>query len=255
RFLGRRVLVFDQLGSTNTRALELSGDPSLNGLAILADEQLAGRGQQGRSWLAPPGSSVLLTVLLFPPPALDRPVLLTAWAALAVCRLVGELTHIRPRIKWPNDVLVGGRKLCGILIEQNRVGPIPATVAGIGLNVRQSAEDLLAAGLQEATSLAVLGCSEDDTHAIARRLLHHLDAIYADMLDGQRKPLEREWAELLAWLEQPVCLEGPRQKAEGVLIACEFGRLVLEQSDGTILEIAPEMVTHIRPGSTSRDDR
>ncbi|MFM7149734.1 MAG: biotin--[acetyl-CoA-carboxylase] ligase, partial [Gemmataceae bacterium] len=96
RLLGRTVLVYNRLSSTNTRALELSGDPALNGLAILADEQLAGRGQQGRSWLAPPRSSVLLTVLLFPPVELDRPVLLTAWAALAVCRLVGELTHMRP---------------------------------------------------------------------------------------------------------------------------------------------------------------
>src|SRR5260370_36927374 len=87
RRLGGRMLVFPRLDSTNTLALSLAGDPSQHGLVLLAEEQLAGRGQYGRSWQAPPRSSVLMSLLLFPPPALRRPALLAAWAAVSVCDL------------------------------------------------------------------------------------------------------------------------------------------------------------------------
>src|SRR5206468_7692987 len=84
---------------------------------VLAREQTAGRGQHGRAWQAPAGSSVLLSVLLCPPPALRRPALLTAWAAVSVCETILQLTGLQAKIKWPNDVLIRGRKVCGILIE------------------------------------------------------------------------------------------------------------------------------------------
>src|SRR5690606_22692424 len=134
-YLGRTVQVFDSIDSTNTRALALADDRSLDGLVVLSRHQEAGRGQYGRTWLAPPESSVLLSVLLFPPPTLRRPALLTVWAAVAVGELVLELTGEQIRIKWPNDVFLKGRKICGILIEQRQQGESLATVVGIGLNV------------------------------------------------------------------------------------------------------------------------
>ena len=110
RRLGRRVLVFDQLDSTNNRAAELAVDPANDGIAILADEQTAGRGQYGRTWLAAAGESVLLSVLLAPPTALCRPAVLTAWAAVAVCSTIRAMIGAPTRIKWPNDVLMHDRK-------------------------------------------------------------------------------------------------------------------------------------------------
>src|SRR6516225_9244551 len=117
RRLGRRVLVFDRLDSTNNLAATLANDPANEGLAILADEQTAGRGQHGRTWLAAPGQSVLLSVLIAPPPELCRPAVLTAWAAVAVCATIQRTLDQPPRIKWPNDVLLNERKVGGILIE------------------------------------------------------------------------------------------------------------------------------------------
>src|SRR6516225_1254159 len=152
----KRLLEFDTVVSTNTVALELANDPANHGVVILAREQTAGRGQYGRSWLASPGSSVLMSILLFPPPALRRPALLTAWAAVSVCDLCQQLTGVPARIKWPNDVLIQDRKVCGILIEQRAAGADSfASVVGIGLNVTQSAVDFATAGLMEAASLAV----------------------------------------------------------------------------------------------------
>ncbi len=150
------MLVFPRLDSTNTLALSLSGDPSQHGLVLLAEEQSAGRGQYGRSWQAPLRSSVLMSLLLFPPPALRRPALLVAWAAVSVCELVQAATGLAATIKWPNDVLIHGKKVCGILIEQRNSGnpvlPL-ATVVGLGLNVTQPAEAFAAANLPDAGSL------------------------------------------------------------------------------------------------------
>src|SRR2546423_115865 len=92
RHVGRRVVRYAALPSTNDLAASLASDPANGGTVILADEQTAGRGQYGRRWLAPPGSSVLMSVLLFPPPALRRPAILTAWAAVAVGETILHLT-------------------------------------------------------------------------------------------------------------------------------------------------------------------
>src|SRR5437660_444204 len=98
--LGRTVRVYDALDSTNTLALSLAHAPTNHGLAILARSQSAGRGQYGRSWQAPPGSSVLMSLLLFPPAELRRPAVLTAWAAVAVCEAILKLANLQAKIKW-----------------------------------------------------------------------------------------------------------------------------------------------------------
>src|SRR5947209_1089773 len=120
RRVGRRVLIFDRLDSTNNVAAGLADSIENDGVAIVADEQTSGRGQHGRSWTCPAGNGVLLSVLLFPPPGVRRPALLTAWAAVSVCETIRELAGLSASIKWPNDVLVSGRKVCGILLEQGR---------------------------------------------------------------------------------------------------------------------------------------
>src|SRR5438128_2180119 len=118
--LGRRVVIYDRVDSTNALAAKLAEDPANEGLIILAKEQTAGRGQHGRSWDCKAGSGVLLSALLFPPPSLRRPVILAAWAANSVCETILQSTGLEARIKWPNDVLLEGKKVAGILIEQGK---------------------------------------------------------------------------------------------------------------------------------------
>ena len=133
RRLGRRVLVFDQVDSTNSLCASFAEDRPNEGLVILADCQTAGRGQHGRSWTCEPGVGVLMSSAALPASGIRRPVILAAWAANAVCETVWMVTGRDAQIKWPNDVLMAGRKVCGILIEQ-----AAGTVVGIGLNVCQS---------------------------------------------------------------------------------------------------------------------
>ncbi|MFO0881160.1 MAG: biotin--[acetyl-CoA-carboxylase] ligase [Gemmataceae bacterium] len=246
RKIGRKVCVLDQTDSTNSRAMELAGAPDSDGIAILADHQTAGRGQHARRWLAAPRSSVLLSVLIYPRADLARPALLTAWAAVTVAEVVRQLTGTPPRIKWPNDVLVRGRKVCGILIEQTRQGAVPATVVGLGLNVTQTLAEFEQAGLPEATSLAALGARDLDSHSVARLVLESLDDDLAQLEDEGPALLESRWKWHLGLLGRQVvaeCVDGERR---GRLLECAFRGLSLQQSQGETLLLAPEMIQHIR---------
>jgi BirA family biotin operon repressor/biotin-[acetyl-CoA-carboxylase] ligase len=252
--LGRRVLVYERLGSTNDVAAALAGDPANDGLAVLADEQTAGRGQHGRTWLAGPGQSVLLSVLLFPPPLLRRPAVLTAWAAVSVCSLVEDLTGVRARIKWPNDVLLSERKVCGILIEQaHGRGVSPggtdrtlSTVVGIGLNVRQSTADFAAAGLPLATSLAAFAPQPPDTRVLAADLLRRMDAEYDRLSHGDLAELEAKWVRHLDLLGKQVTAECHDGTHDGLLCSIRFEGVELERQ-GTRRLIRPERIGHLEP--------
>jgi BirA family transcriptional regulator, biotin operon repressor / biotin---[acetyl-CoA-carboxylase] ligase len=259
RHVGRRVEVFDRLDSTNSLALDRSRDPSSDGLALLAQEQLAGRGQFGRTWQAPAGSSVLLSVVLFPPPPLRRPALLTAWAAVSVCELIQELTGLDARIKWPNDVLLQDKKVCGILIEQRTAwsgirqepaGTLDevkefATVAGIGLNVRQEASFFTQAQLPLAGSLFSLTGQLLDSGDVARRLLGVLDDLYASMFQGDTGRLEAMWRNRLGLLGRDVKVDVGSAYHEGRLLEIAFAGLVLELPAGDLLHMLPEAVRHV----------
>ena len=238
--LGRRVLVFDDLPSTNDYAARLAHDPANDGLAILADRQTAGRGQHGRTWTALPRSSVLLSLLLFPPDPLRRPAILTAWAAVAVCRTVQRFIGIPARIKWPNDVLVRGKKVCGILIEQGR-----GTIVGIGLNVRQTAADFAAAELPLAASLSQFAPSVPDTSEVARELLRQLDEGFAPLLDGDLTLLESCWKWHLGLLGRSVTAECHDAVIHGRLRDLTFAGVELTRTGQPPLSLVPEKVLHL----------
>ncbi len=251
RRLGRRVLIFDRLDSTSNVAASLAGAADADGLAVLADEQTGGRGQHGRTWTCPAGSGVLLSVLLFPPPPLRRPAILTAWAAVSVCETILELTGLPARIKWPNDVLVQDRKVCGILIEQRVVhggeAASPSTVCGIGLNVNQTADTFAAAGLTEAASLAVFTGQRRDCSLVARRLLHHLDDQYHALCAGDPATLEARWGGRLGLLGKEViaeCADGPHR---GRLRDVTWEGIELARPDGSAEWLRPEVVAHLFP--------
>jgi BirA family transcriptional regulator, biotin operon repressor / biotin---[acetyl-CoA-carboxylase] ligase len=243
--LGWRILVFRRIDSTNTQALRLVDRPELDGVALLADEQLSGRGQHGRSWFANPKAGVLLSLLMMPPPLLTRPVLITALASVAVCQLVQARTGKVPRIKWPNDVLVDGRKICGILIEQARHGDHVAVVLGLGLNVAQSEAEFVAAGLPGATSLAACGDVSADRDEVARQLLRLLDEHYTQLLQGNLVALESAWVTHLGLVGEEVEIDCHNATYRGYLLEATFGSLTLLCPDGDHLRLPPESIRHI----------
>src|SRR6185369_16537682 len=130
----------------------------------------------------------LMSVLVFPPAHLLRPVLMTAWAAVSVAVTIRELTGLAPTIKWPNDVLLRGKKVCGILIEQRG-----GVVIGIGLNLLQTREEFVAAGLPEATSLYIARRKRVAPQSVLWALLDVLEHFYRSMGTDEMAQLEREW--------------------------------------------------------------
>jgi BirA family biotin operon repressor/biotin-[acetyl-CoA-carboxylase] ligase len=242
RQVGRRVLLYDTLDSTNTQAASLASDPGNDGTVIIADRQTAGRGQHGRTWQCPAGSGVLMSVVLFPPLPLRRPALLTAWAAVSVCDTIHKATGLPAQIKWPNDVLVRGRKVCGILIEQSN-----ATVVGIGLNVNQTAADLAKAGLPLAGSLACFTFRPLDCKLAAQALIDQLDNEYSRLGQGDLRNLEERWQARLGLLGQQVALECVDGTRHGRLLELGFEGLELELSGGKRFRAMPERVSHVEP--------
>lgn len=253
RRLGRRVLLFERVDSTNAQAAALADDSAHDGLVLLAEEQTAGRGQYGRSWTCPPGQGVLLSVLLFPPAALRRPVLLAAWAADAVSETIRACTGLEAQIKWPNDVLLAGRKVCGILIESKARGrdtdptsPGWAVVVGIGLNVNQTPEAFAEAALPEAGSLALFHRQPLDRAQVARQLIAQLDLEYDQLCRGELAPLEARWRQRLGLLGKPVLVEGPEKTYRGRLRTLTWDGLEVELAPEHVLRLRPELVKHVR---------
>jgi BirA family biotin operon repressor/biotin-[acetyl-CoA-carboxylase] ligase len=244
--IGRRVLVYDRVDSTNTLAATLAQSGDADGLVLIADEQSAGRGQYGRAWVSRPGSSLLLSVVLTPPPELRRPVVLTAWAAVSVAEAVLALTGVQARIKWPNDLLLRGKKVCGILIEQNSTPGGTTTVAGIGLNLTQTADEFAAAGLPEATSLGIVSGGLIDARTAAGVVIRKLDLEYDRLLAGERVAVEADWKWRVGLLGRQVVIEHPGgETTAGRLRDMAFDGLEVEDAEGFVRVIAPEAVAHL----------
>ena len=248
RHIGRRHIHLDATDSTNTRAAELAHDPANAGTVVTADLQTRGRGQHGRVWESPSGVNVLLSALLFPPPALRRPAVLTAFAAVVVGETVLQVTGKQTRIKWPNDVLLDGKKVCGILIEGGVTAADrdPHFVVGIGLNVNQSADDFAKLGLPDATSLAIAVGRRLDVAGITQLLIRNLDEEYDRLLGGELSALEACWRWRLGLDGRPVTVElMDATEVRGRLAEVGFGGLAVETFGG-VRRLVPEEVRHVR---------
>ena len=139
--LGRPVLYFPRTGSTNDVAHAEAATGALDGLLVIADEQTAGRGRLDRRWWAPPGSSLLMSLLLRPPLPPNQAGQLTMCLGLAAIEGIEAVTGLRPALKWPNDLLLNGRKLGGMLTELRLDGErLAYAVLGLGVNVNMDFE-------------------------------------------------------------------------------------------------------------------
>jgi BirA family biotin operon repressor/biotin-[acetyl-CoA-carboxylase] ligase len=133
------IVRYESLPSTNTEAVRLALKGAAEGLTIVADEQTAGRGRLQRTWLSPRGAGLYVSILLRPKIPLNHWALVTFGAALAVSDALFETCAVKTDIKWPNDVLAGERKICGILAEATDTQIGRALVVGIGINLRREA--------------------------------------------------------------------------------------------------------------------
>jgi len=196
----RRVYHFFKVDSTNTVAMRLGEQGEAHGAVVLAEEQTAGRGRAGRSWISEKSLGIHCTVLLRPPIAPAHAPLLTLVAGLAARDAVVEELDALPDIRWPNDLLVNGRKFCGILTEMHaEPDRMHWAVIGIGINVNQAK---MPAELAEvATSLRIETGKVHSRLELLIRLLRHLDRYYNQFLVEGPVPIVRRFAEVSSYFQ------------------------------------------------------
>lgn len=173
------TLRFDTLPSTNTEAAQQAVRGAAEGLCIVAREQTAGRGRQARTWVSPPDAGLYFSIVLRPRFAMQLWPLITLAAALAVRDALADTCALVPDIKWPNDLLVGGRKLCGILAEVCDTAQGRACIVGIGINLFDTA--FPAALRPHATSIAAATGAQPDRTALLDALVQQLTRRYAQL--------------------------------------------------------------------------
>ena len=229
---GWRLEVLDTTGSTNAVAAEHARAGAPGGLVVVAESQTAGRGRLDRTWVSPPRAGLTLSVLLRPELPPEQWPWLPLLTGVAVATAVREQAGVQAALKWPNDVLVGGRKVCGVLVEVAAPG---AAVLGIGLNVTTRADELPHDG---ATSLQLAGASTTDRGVLLRAVLRSLTVVLDDV--GSACAAYREWCSTIG---RPVRVELPGGRhVEGLAEAVDdAGRLVV---DGTPYAVGD--VVHLR---------
>jgi BirA family biotin operon repressor/biotin-[acetyl-CoA-carboxylase] ligase len=243
-WLGRRIFYHESTGSTNdeARQLALAGTPE--GTLVLAEEQTAGRGRLQRPWVAPPGQALLFSLVFYPSGVPQDAFALTMLSSLACMQAVLSQTGLRPAIKWPNDLLLEGRKLAGILSELGQAGERYYAVVGIGLNVNVDFSPWPELGRQATSVGAVLG------HPIPRlpllqEILRRLEARYDQLRAGQ-SPYE-EWVANLATLGRQVRIVTAEETLEGLASSVDpDGALRLDLPDGTTRRVIVGDVESLR---------
>jgi len=196
----RRIYHFFKTDSTNAVALRLGEAGEAHGTVVLAEEQTAGRGRAGRSWTSEKSAGIYCSILLRPPVPPAHAPLLTLVAGLAARDAAAEDLDSLPDIRWPNDVLVGGRKFCGILTEMHaEPDRIHYAVIGIGMNVNQTKMPADLAGI--ATSLRMETGKIHSRLELLIRLLRHLDRYYNQFLADGALPMIRRFAQVSSYYE------------------------------------------------------
>lgn len=243
--IGSAVECYAQVGSTNdlVRGRARAGAPE--GLIILADEQLAGRGRQGRGWAAPPGSSLLCSLLLRPSwLAPTDSFLLTMLAGVALCNAAEQCGPLRAALKWPNDLLLAPpspadaalRKAAGVLSELELAGDtIGWVVLGIGVNVNWSPHGIVDGRDLQTTATSVSDAigQTADRLVLLRALLIELDRQYAALRAGRRTELFKAWRVRLATLGQVVTVQLPNGELHGIAEDVEpTGALCVRDAQG-----------------------
>ena len=233
--VGSHLLCLDTVDSTNTEAKRQAMAGAPDGLVVLSEEQTGGRGRRGRSFQSPKGKGLYLTALLRPRLEPSQVSDFTAWTAVAVCDGIQAACGLRPRIKWTNDLVLGGKKLCGILTElglESESNALDYLVCGIGVNVNQALEDFDPEVRPIATSLSqALGQPVRRSH-LAAEIIRALDRMYT------RFPLDK--AAFLAQYRSDCLTPGnrvqlitPAGREEAFALGIDDSfRLVVEYPDG-----------------------
>jgi BirA family biotin operon repressor/biotin-[acetyl-CoA-carboxylase] ligase len=238
----REVRVLDSIGSTNDYVAALARAGEREGLVVVAEHQFLGRGRLDRNWASPPRAGLTFSMLLRPP----VPVAVRAWVPLLLAAAAAEAVSARCDLdvvlKWPNDLLVGGRKTGGVLAESTG----DAVVVGMGLNVANTRDEL---PRPDATSLVLETGAPVDRTPLLLAMLRAMGPAYAGW-DGDTAAAARRYRERCDTIGRAVsvALPGERSLVGEAVDVDANGCLVVRATDGTTTAVSAGDVVHVRPG-------
>jgi BirA family biotin operon repressor/biotin-[acetyl-CoA-carboxylase] ligase len=233
-YVGRRIAHHQSVATTMDIAAGEARAGAPEGTTVLAEEQTAGRGRMQRHWVSPPGVNLYVTVIMRP--RLDQLRYLAMLTPLAICEAIEEVTGLQPRIKWPNDLLIAGKKVCGILIESEiEDDRVDYALVGSGINV-----NLDTTAVPEISDIATSVMQECGREILREELLatwlNRFEALYEAVRRGE--VVSTGWKQRLDTLGQPVSVQTPGGKQEGVAVDADSdGALILRLDDGRHIRV------------------
>lgn len=243
--LGRNVVYLDRIDSTNNYAKKIALEGCEEGTLVVADYQTCGRGRLGRDWNSPDKKGVWMSLVLRPDIPFEEVQIITLAASVAVVQALYDVAQIEAGIKWPNDIIICGKKVCGILVEMNmEIDRINFLVLGIGLNVNQEKDDFSQELLEKAVSLKMHVEETSNSQKILKRneliaaILLKFEEIYDKVKSGAFEDIISEWKKYSATLGKEVNITYKNEQYRGVAEdITKDGKLIVKCEDGTVKEV------------------
>lgn len=211
-FIGQAIQYYNELDSTNTKAWELISEKAENGTVVITDNQLKGRGRQSNKWISIPGKSLTFSIMLYPKALPSQVNLYSLIAGLAITDCLTDF-NIQAQLKWPNDILINGKKVGGILCESKiSGGVIKSMVIGIGLNVNEKTTELPETIRKNATSLMIESGIQYQLELLLANILNHLEHRIQNKDEAQLTA----WEKRCAHLNQKVTFHSSNETVTGV---------------------------------------
>ncbi|HIU63806.1 MAG TPA: biotin--[acetyl-CoA-carboxylase] ligase [Candidatus Avacidaminococcus intestinavium] len=239
KWLGREIHYEDSVVSTNEVAKKLANAGCNDGLLCVAEEQVGGKGRLARGWFSPYAQGLWFSIVLKPPFLPEEAAKCTLLAAVAVVRAVHEYTGVDAGIKWPNDILFGGKKLVGILTEMNaEFGHINYVVIGIGINIKIKTVDLPPELQDIVASLAAIAQQDIKRAELLALILQNMEELYEMVLKEGFAPVFAQWRKWSVTLGKDVKVIAPAETYEGRAVDIdEEGLLIVRRSDGNLVKV------------------
>ena len=230
--VGSKIFVFETIDSTNACARTLGDAGTQEGAVVVTNFQTSGRGRLGRTWLAEPDANLLFSVLLRPRISVDVSGQLTLYASVAIARAIEQCVGAPVECKWPNDLLLNGKKFCGILLENSsQQSALSYAVIGAGINVNQ--QSLSPEIASRATSLSIETGKTFDRKQVFHVVLQELDLLYKSAREGDFSFIEAEWTRRCLMFGKTVTVQQHDQTIAGTVLRLNHDAgLVIATSEG-----------------------
>ena len=237
-FVGRDVEYYESISSTNNRAKEIA-EQKLEGTVIIAEEQTQGKGRLSRKWVSPKGKGLWFSIILKPNLEPDKVYKITLIGAAAVNEALKEL-GIESKIKWPNDIVIDGKKVCGMLTEMSCEGDAANyVVVGIGINANLDKHDFDLELQGKATSLKIVSGKEIDRNRLLASVLNHFEKLYIPFKEREDLTetinISRKESALIG--KEVRIIDGNTEKVGKVFDIDDKGQLIVQYEDGKMEEI------------------